>query len=177
MILYLATYEADQYFDQSFYKGKQSLNRIIDIYREGLPGSAVRYAQALVYQGDFYLALSRKWNAMNNYKKAYSVLIEHSVNVKEVKVIFGEPRRLTPFNIPHKESQVLAEARYVEASFNVPKDGWPRDIKIVGTNPEDSHELRTQGRHAIASTRYRPRFEHGKPVTTERVSMRYVFRD
>ena len=164
------------YFDQSFYKGRRSLNRVIDIYKNNLPESAVEYAQALVYQGDFYLALNRKWNAMSNYKKAYEILVEHEADSEDIVSIFGEPRRVEPFNIPGKELASIDQSRYIDAMFDVPSNGWPRDIRIIATRPEDNSELMIRGKHAVAATRYRPRFENGIPVNTERVSLRYVFR-
>ena len=165
------------YFDQSFYRGKRSLTRIIDIYKNNLPESAIEYAQALVYQGDFYLALNRKWNAMSNYKKAYGILVEHDADSEDIISIFGEPRQVEPFNIPGKELASIDQSRYIDAMFDVPSNGWPRDIRIIATRPEDNNELMIRGKHVVAATRYRPRFENGKPVNTEGVSLRYVFRN
>ena len=164
------------YFDQSFYKGKHSLELIINIYKDELPESTLEYAQALVYQGDYYLSLNRKWNAMRNYEKAYAVLVQGNAGSEDIKSIFGAPRRVEPFTIPGKELAAIDESRYIDAMFDVPSKGWPGDIRIIATNPEDSSELRTRGKHAVSATRYRPRFEEGKPVSTEAVSLRYVFR-
>lgn len=164
------------YFEQSFYKGKHSLDLIINIYKDELPEATLDYAQALVYQGDFYLSLNRKWNAMRNYEKAYATLVEGKAGSEDIKTIFGAPRRVEPFAIPGREIAAVDESRYIDAMFDVPGNGWPKDIRIIATHPEDSTELRTRGRHAVSATRYRPRFEEGKPVSTAGVSLRYVFR-
>ena len=164
------------YFDQSFYKGRRSLNRIIDIYKGDLPEMALDYAQSLVFQGDFYLALNRKWNAMSNYKKAYATLLEHGVDSEDINSIFGEPIQVEPFRIPGNTLAITDESRYVDAQFDVSSNGWPSDIVITATNPENNSELMTRGKHAVAATRYRPRFENGQAVSTEGVSLRYVFR-
>ena len=165
----------DYYFDQSFYKGKRALQRIIDIYADNLPAAAPDYAQALVYQGDLYLALNRKWNAMKNYKKAYAILIDHEVAGDTIDAIFGSPRQVEPFTIPGQEQSPVDDSRYVDAVFDVPRNGWPRDIRLIASRPENDDGLRIRGKHAIAATRYRPRFEDGQPVATEAVSLRYVF--
>ncbi len=164
------------YFNQSFHKGVRSLERIIDIYEGKLPESLVEYAQALVYQGDYYLSLKRKWNAMSNYNKAYAVLLQQGADSTDIRTIFGEPRQVEPFNIPGKEIMVVEQDRYVDAMFDVPGNGWPRNIRIIATSPEDNSELVIRGKHAVAATRFRPRFTNGKPMNTEGVSLRYFFR-
>jgi tetratricopeptide (TPR) repeat protein len=166
----------EYYFNQSFYKGKRSLERVIAIYESELPASAIEYAQALVFQGDYYLALNRKWNAMKNYAKAYTVLLEHDASTEEILSIFGEPRQVEPFNIPGGEIADIDDSSYIDAVFDVPRSGWPKDIRIISTNPLDNAALSKRGKLAVAGIRYRPRFEDGKPVATERVSLRYIFR-
>jgi len=166
----------DYYFDQSFYKGRRSLNRIISLYESELPGSVLDYAQALVYRGDYYLALNRKWNAMKDNKKAYAVLIEHSVDADDINAIFGLPRRVEPFAIPGNEVPVSSTSRYVDAIVNVPASGWPADIRVIATNPPNDAALSSRGRHAVAAIRFRPRFEDGKPVATKSVPLHYVFK-
>lgn len=166
----------DYYFDQSFYKGRRALQNAIDIYASELPGSAARYAEALANQGDFYLSLNRKWNAMKNYAKAYEVLLEYKVDENVIQDIFGEPKLVEPFSVAGQELDQPGSLRYVDALFDVPGNGWPRDIRITSTHPGDSKELMTRGKHAVAASRYRPRFEAGKPVNTSNVYLRYVFR-
>jgi tetratricopeptide (TPR) repeat protein len=164
------------YFDQSFHKGKRSLKHIINIHKINLPGSIVRYAQAQVYLGDYYLSLDRKWNAMSSYKKAYATLLEHDVESEHIEKIFGQPRRVEPFNIPEGIADAINKENYVDAVFAVPGNGWPKDIRIVSTHPHDNSELIALGKIAIAATRYRPRFEDGQPVATDSVLLRYYFR-
>jgi len=167
----------DFYFDQSFFRGKRALDRVISIYKSELPDSALDYAKALVYQGDYYLALNRKWNAMRNYQSAYAVLIEQGVDSEDINAIFGQPRQVDPFEIPGKGTEVNSESSYVDAILDVPASGWPGNIRIIASKPVNDAVLQRRGRHAIAGTRYRPRFEDGRPLATEDVSLRYVFRD
>ena len=164
------------YFDQSFYKGRKALQRIIDLYKEQLPASVNDYARALAYQGDFYLSLNRKWNAMKNYKNAYKSLVDFGAEESEINEIFGEPRPVEPFSVPGQDMQIPGDNSYVDALFDVPGSGWPRDIRITETYPDDDKSLMTRGKHAVAATRYRPRFENGRPVSTSNVYLRYVFR-
>ena len=165
----------DYYFNQSFHKGKRHLARIISVHASGLPGTAQEYAQALVYMGDYYLSLDRKWNAMKNYKKAYATLIEYNVDREGVNIIFGQPRQVEPFIIPGNETPVNAESSYADVVFNVPANGWPGDIVVTATHPQSEANLSVRAKHAVAATRYRPRFEKGKPVASTGVTLRYIF--
>ncbi len=166
----------DYYFHQSFYKGRRALQKIIDLRKQELPGSVNEYARALADQGDYYLSLNRKWNAMKNYRSAYESLLEFGADASEIDEIFGEPRPVEPFFAAGHDMEVPGENSYVDAFFEVPGNGWPRDIRITDTFPGDDKSLMTRGRHAVAATRYRPRFENGKPVSTSNVYLRYVFR-
>ena len=166
----------DYYFHQSFYKGRRALQKIIDLRKQQLPESVNDYARALADQGDYYLSLNRKWNAMKNYRDAYESLLEFGADENEIAEIFGEPRPVEPFFAAGHVMEVPDENSYVDAFFEVPGNGWPRRIRITETFPGDDKSLMTRGKHAVAATRYRPRFENGRPVSTSNVYLRYVFR-
>ncbi|MBT7953061.1 MAG: hypothetical protein HN764_15640 [Gammaproteobacteria bacterium] len=165
----------DYYFDQSFHKGKRHLARIVSIYEAGLPDTIQEYAQALVYMGDYYLSLKRKWNAMKNYEKAFATLVEHNAETKVINTIFGQPRQVKPFGLPGNELPVNADSPYADVVFNVPSNGWPRDIVITAIQPQSETNLSVRAKHAVAATRYRPRFVKGKPVGSTGVTLRYIF--
>jgi len=167
----------EYYFDQSFYKGRKALRRIIEIHESGLPATLSDYARALVHLGDYNLALDRKWNAMKNYRRAFDVLEEYGAGEQELEAIFGQPRRVEPFVIPGREMPAPDQSRYVDARFDVTRSGWPRDVVILETSPADDSRLKKKGLHSVAAVRFRPRFKNGRPVDTENVSLRYVFRD
>ena len=114
---------------------------------------------------------------MRDYKKAYKALVDQGVEANVFEGIFGQPRQVEPFTIPGKELPVNSNDPYVDAVFDVPSNGWPRDIIIVSTNPQGDASLNVRGKHAVAATRYRPRFEQGKPVDTKGINLRYVFRN
>ncbi|NKB37566.1 MAG: hypothetical protein GKR93_10410 [Gammaproteobacteria bacterium] len=166
----------EYYFEQSFYKGRRALNRVIKIFEKNLPETTVDYAQILVYQGDYYLALNRKWNAMKNYRKAFAVLMDNNASEEEIRFIFGEPRRVKPFTLPGQELSTLTDKSYIDALVDIPANGWPRNIRILASQPNNGGERAKRGKHSVAATRYRPRFENAEPVPTENVSLRYVFR-
>ena len=166
----------EYYFEQSFYKGRRALQKVIDVYKAGLPETALDYAQALAYQGDFYLSLNRKWNAMKNYNMAYDALLEHDADEEDISGIFGEPVRVKPFTIPGYELSQLPGLNYVEVLFDVPSNGWPTNIRVMASQPEADSKLWARGKRVLSATRYRPRFEKGKPVASENISLKHQFR-
>lgn len=165
----------EYYFNQSFFKGKRAIERILDIYAEDQPSSVIDYAQALIFYGDYLLALRRKFDAMKRYRQAYDVLVKNDADLDEINELLGEPKPLKNLNPPgDDEPDIAANMAYVDAVFDVPGNGWPNNIRIINSNPQDP-KMQRRGELAIAGTRYRPRFEGGKPVATSGVKLRYVF--
>ena len=161
---------------QSFFKGKNAIGEIIDIYKSDLPGSAEKYAEALIFLGDWYLVFNLKWNAMPRYENAYAVLEENHVPEEKIKAMMGEPKPLNFLILPGEKIRAPnPNALYVDAVLDVPSTGWPANIKIIKTNPADNENLRRRGKLAIAGVRYRPRFDKGKPVDAKNVEFKYVF--
>jgi tetratricopeptide (TPR) repeat protein len=164
------------YFEQSFHKGKRSLGKIIAAYKAELPDSIFEYAQALVYQGDYYLSLNKKWNAMSNYKKAYSVLNENQSNSLYIEKLFGQARRVEPFRVESIKEGESDNGFYADVIFDVPSNGWPTNIRVIRTYPSNNAKLIGRGRHAVSALRYGPRFEAGKAIDSEGISLRYYFK-
>ena len=166
----------DYFFLQSFFKGKRAIDEVIDIYKKELPGSAAKYAEALVFLGDWYLVFDQKRNAMPRYEDAYAVLVENHIPELKIKALLGEPKPLKTLLFPGEKIQAAGpDTLYVDAVLDVPGNGWPTNIKIIKTNPANEEKLRRRGKLAIAGVRYRPRFENGKPVDTKNVTFQYVF--
>ena len=164
------------YFEQSFHKGKRSLGRIVAAYKAELPDSIFEYAQALVYLGDYYLSLNKKWNAMSNYKKAYSVLNENQSNRFYIGKLFAQVRRVEPFQAGPVKAAEADNDFYADVIFDVPSNGWPTNIRVIRTYPANNARLVGRSRHALSALRYRPRFEAGKAVDSKDISLRYYFK-
>ena len=65
------------YADQSFYKGKRSLKRIVDDYEANLPDTITEYARALVFMGDWLTVQRRVIEGSRMYRTAWAALAEH----------------------------------------------------------------------------------------------------
>ncbi|MCZ6526874.1 MAG: tetratricopeptide repeat protein [Gammaproteobacteria bacterium] len=165
------------YFNQSYFKGKRAIQRILDIHAGNHPASVIEHAQALVFFGDYFLALRRKWDAMKRYEQAYNLLVDNGASIEDINKLFGEPVPLKTLTPPGGDELNIGQNNtYVDAVFDVPSNGWPSNIKITETNPQDNPDMFKRGKLAIAGTHYRPRFEGGKPVPTSGVKLRYVFK-
>ena len=165
------------YADQSFYKGKRSLQRIVDAYEADLPGSIAEYARALVFMGDWLTVQRRVTEGARMYRRAWTALAGHGAPPALVDELFGEPQPIEQLPIPgEEEPQTGAHSYYAEALLDVPESGWPRNIRIRAIHPPEQTSLLKRAERGIAATRYRPRYRNGQPVATADVPLRFIFR-
>jgi len=162
---------------QSYVKGKNAMNRIVDIYTNNPVIPVDAEARALTYLGDWYLLFNKRNSAASTYERAYQLLREEGVDQKKIDVLFGQPRTLPAFHLPvlHEKDIATENSPYVLASFDVSPSGRAQNIEILEFSPDADISHQRQARRSIASTKFRPRYENGKPVTTTGVSLRYVF--
>ena len=165
------------YADQSFYKGKRSLKRLIETYEKTLPGGITDYARALVFMGDWLTVQRRVLEGARLYQRALAALEEHDADPALVDELFGEPQPIEQLPIPGEaESQAGADSYYVDALLDVPKSGWPTNIRIQAIHPPEQTTLVRRAERGIAATRYRPRYRNGQPVASIDVPLRFVFK-
>ena len=165
------------YADQSFYKGKRSLKRLIETYEKTLPGGIMDYARALVFMGDWLTVQRRVLEGARLYQRALAALEEHDADPALVDELFGEPQPIEQLPIPGEtESQAGADSYYVDALLDVPKSGWPTNIRIQAIHPPEQTTLVRRAERGIAATRYRPRYRNGQPVASTDVPLRFVFK-
>jgi len=161
----------------AYLRGRRNARRAVELAeraREAAPG---RYAHALVFLGDWYLATGRERNAKRQYRAAWAVLQEAAPGAPAGQALFHEPVPVSPLRAPG--APALApdpRARRVEAVLDVQPTGWPDNIRILRAHPPNEPGLARRGRRAIAGLRYRPRFENGEPVAARNVHLTYVFR-
>ena len=134
---------------------------------------------ALTHLGDWYMLFNKLNTAAETYERAYALLRDDGIGQKQIDMLFGQPRSLPAIKlaIPDEEKTIPENPVYVLASFDVSPSGKARNIEIIESQPEDSEKYHRQARRTIASTRFRPRYEDGKPVNTTGVNLRYVFSD
>ena len=157
------------YADQSFHKGKRSLKRIIETYEKTLPDGIMDYARALVFMGDWLTVQRRVSEGARLYQRALAALEEHDADPAQVDELFGEPQPIEQLPVPGEaEPQAGADSYYVDALLDVPRSGWPTNIRIQAIHPPEETTLTRRAERGIAATRYRPRFHNGQPVAQRR---------
>ena len=175
---YLNEVAVRQYYaDQSFYKGKRSLQRIIEIYEKTLPAGITDYARALVFMGDWLTVQRRVWDGARMYQRAWTALAGHDADLAQVDELFDEPQPIEQLPIPGEaETEAGPDSYYVDALLDVPESGWPRNIRIQAIHPSGETSLIRRAERGIAATRYRPRYRDGRPVASADVPLRFVFK-
>ena len=165
------------YANQSFYKGKRSLKRIVETYEKTLPDGIMDYARALVFMGDWLTVQRRVLEGGGLYQRAWAALKEHDADPALVDELFGEPQPIEQLSVPGEaETQAGAGSYYVDALLDVPKSGWPTNIRIQAIHPPEETTLVRRAERGIAATRYRPAYRNGQPVATTDVPLRFVFK-
>ena len=165
------------YADQSFYRGKRSLQHIIKAYEKTLPAGIMDYAWALVFMGDWLTVQRRVSEGARMYQRAWVALSDHGADPAQVEELFGEPQPIEQLPVPGAaEPEVAADSYYVDALLDVPESGWPTNIRIQEVHPSDEITLIKRAERGIAATRYRPRYRDGQPVAATDVPLRFVFK-
>ena len=175
---YLNEIAVRQYYaDQSFYKGKRSLKRIVEDYEANLPDTITEYARALVFMGDWLTVQRRVIEGSRMYRTAWTALAEHGAPPALADELFGEPQPIEQLPIPgEEEPETGADSYYADALLDVPESGWPRNIRIQAIHPPAETTLIKRAERGIAATRYRPRYRDGQPVATTDVPLRFIFK-
>ena len=128
----------EYYAQQSFYKGKRSLQRIVKTYEATLPAGIMDYARALVFMGDWLTVQRRVLEGARKYKQAWAALAEHGAGPAEVEELFGAPQPIEQLPVPgDAEIQAGADSYYADALLDVPETGWPANIRIQAIHPPD----------------------------------------
>lgn len=159
-----------QIFVDAFFKGARALAAARKLAEQA--DDAVALAEALALEGDWHYVFRRKWDAAGHYRRAWDALVEHGAAPEQFEQVFGKPRRLKPF-MPPGEEEVPVQRSWVEALIAVPDDGWPDEIRVTATFPENDPALSDRGALGIAAIPFRPRIENGRPVGSTDVPIRY----
>jgi tetratricopeptide (TPR) repeat protein len=164
-------------------EGDRALLRAIKTL-EGDPNQpASQLIETLVQLGDWYLLKMQPTRAMPYYTRAASIIDDKQQSPKEVgraATLLSFPAQVYYPSPPLAQRNKLLPAhmlvdRFVQVEFTVEPDGKIKDPRIV--DKDGSERQARQTLEAIEEARYRPKFVSGKPVQTQAVSYRQIFRD
>lgn len=161
------------YRAQSYKKGLSVIRAIQDIETGNEPDNPVAAANSYLRLGDWMLWHGEDDEAMENYQLALTELAaSNDAQVLESQ-IFGAPVALPaldgveslPPTVPREQGNALLE-------FTVTASGRLIDLDRIDDYEENEAKVNRLMRR-LRKTQFRPRFEEGKPVDTEKVVWAY----
>jgi len=167
---------------RGYREGRTALQRMADIHAASPETAPEARGIALTLLADWYLLFNRQQNAREAYQAAYAALVASGVDHQNIQQFFSRPKALPTLRLSPEQDQPAAapvvedneKRTYALASFYVTRNGRPRNIQILESQPADDTSLQRRARRAIRSMRFRPRMENGMPVPSAAVNMRYV---
>lgn len=166
----------DQYILNSYSSGKRAINRIRHVYASNPEAADTAEVKAQIQLADWNLLFNRWHTAIDMYQQAYDTLAAAPNGSTTTSEYFGRPVALPDLPLLKGNLDTTNDANeFVLVSFDVTQHGRARNIEILEANPEDSVRNRSRVRKALKVAKFRPRFENGSPITTEKMTHRYVF--
>jgi tetratricopeptide (TPR) repeat protein len=164
---------------QSYIKGRNAMNQIIDIHASNPILPLDTQAMAMTHLGDWYLLFNKRNSAAETYDQAYELMRNDGMEQAKIDRLFGQPRSLPAIKLPtqNRDELIPEDPFFVLASFDVSPSGKAQNIRILDSKPKDNVSYLRRAKRSIASTKFRPRYENGEPVKTTGVNLRYVFTD
>ena len=158
-------------------EGRSALERVLAIVEQEPARNSDQELQALIELGDWYTVMGKSRKALELYRRAWT-LLDSFANPDEMREqIFGSPVRLyyNPQNLggllPSWKKFRFGEI-YIDVAFTVTEEGKTSEIELLESNSPVVVKMAVK--KAVHQARYRPRFQEGDPVATERVSFRQV---
>jgi hypothetical protein len=141
--------------------------------------SAIEIANALMAVGDWHLLFAENGRALAIYRDAYDFLTRGDVPTNAwTEVVFPE----TPFILAHLADDYSAEfdpartySGYLDFSIETGRFGQVKEAEIVGRSEGTSASVEIRGRKHVFGTRFRPRFEDGRLLRSDRFTLRYYY--
>ena len=161
------------YRGQSYDKGTAVIMAMRDIDLANYGPQSVQVAQRMVMLGDWQLWNEQRSESMETYRSAIRELAERDDAQIQIDKLFGEAVALPdvdgvrplPAGVSTEEADILLE-------FGVSPKGRVVDLERVDENDPPKGKTNRLIRK-LRKTRFRPRFEAGEPVGTEKIVRAY----
>lgn len=157
------------YRNQSYQQGNAIIQAISTIEKDSAAPDSTTLAETMVMLGDWQLWNGRTKSALEAYREAETELARHSDAREAMQRLFAEPVALPDFaDVSPLPPVVEPEQGDVLLAFGVTELGRVQDIERLDDNEElDGQAYRLMKR--LRKTTFRPRFEAGQPVETEKL--------
>lgn len=165
-------------FQEFFLEGEWIGRRIVSLTAAREDAAPLAHAQALSFLGDYYLTFRRNVDAMREYRRAREVLARRGLDAQAGR-LFDVPVPVMALDMPGVPAAPpdAAGRPFVDALLDVDDNGWPHNVRVLRTHPDNDAGLAARAARALLAWHYRPRFEGDRPVASRDVPARYVFRD
>ena len=160
---------------QSYKKGRAVILAIYDIERERHGADSVEAAEALVMLGDWLLWHEERDAAQQAYADAFAELVRRDDAQVYIERIFGEPAALPDLD-GVRPLPTAAEGGNIVLEFGVTREGRVVDLERIDDNDVSDGKANRLMR-TLRKTRFRPRFETGEPVGTDKIVRAYTIVD
>lgn len=160
----------------NFRNGKQALAQILDIYENNPYTPASDIAKAKIALGDWHIWFGKPVIARHRYEEAFQLLAASEDSAALIDECFGKPLEL-PISKVFQPGRIAPRVKHkgeVVMRFSVTNYGEARKIKTLVSDPtmkETDAGRRTY--KMLKRTRFRPRMEAGKVVSTEGLERKY----
>lgn len=157
------------YRTQSYQQGNAIIEAIASIEKSQPAPDSATLAQTMVMLGDWRLWNGRTDSALEAYREAETALAGDTGAREQIQRMFAEPVALPAFAEANPLPPVVdPQQADVLLSFGVSEAGRVQDLERLDENEElDGPAYRLMKR--LRKTTFRPRFEAGHPVETEKL--------
>ncbi len=148
------------------------------INRAGLQGDGPGVAEALVELGDWYLMFDVNGAALEQYQRAYELLVKHGAAQDTIATLMSPPipASLPAFGRPEAGTAPERAARgYVDAAVAISRFGTATDVDVLASSPGTARTIERHLRQYVKRTRFRPRFIDGELARSDRFTARFYY--
>ncbi len=153
----------------SYQHGNAIIDAISGIEKERAAGDDMTIAQTLVMRGDWRLWNGRTEAAWQAYREAQTELAQGDDAQARTRQLFGAPVALPDIAdsspLPPTVDPQQADVMF---AFGVSDEGHVQDLERMDDNAADAMQASRLMRQ-LRRTTFRPRFEAGQPVETEKI--------
>ncbi|MEM1152791.1 MAG: hypothetical protein AAGI44_01530 [Pseudomonadota bacterium] len=158
---------------QNFELGSSVIQTIYNIQRENHGASSEQAANALVSLGDWQMWYEKRDKATETYRFALAELAQQDADQQKVEDLLEKPVPLPDMNgLSALPAPVSTDRGDILLEFGINSRGRVVDLTRLDDNDEmDSSAIRLM--RNLRATKFRPRFENGEPVETDKLVRAY----
>jgi len=162
----------------SFTNGRDTILNEIDILENQQEPDYFTISNVKLKLADWYLLFEKRQSAMRLYNEAYQF-----ATLNDDQNTFSDDLFQKPIALPYlpnlttntreniSKDNLLSNAKYIQASFDVTKHGRAKNIQVVNSNMKESTRLRSLALKSLRHTKFRPKLVKGIAIKTEQVKL------